>query len=286
MTCESKQDYYPEYEMRERDIPCWYEISLGQNAKYLQLKIHQDFIQNSRYEIGKDTNIEVLKERFNLDEFGTDFSGDIGFEKIFKNAGKDKNGMLIYHAIIPKIKDLTNQKCNSYHGKVSVTDKTKLYPLCTSLSILTGYFDNHKIDTSASFPQLLTFHNYVERDSFSLSGNISLALHNFAKTQSQEFLDNTVTRTMKNVIEIMYGKNNIEAESRDVGIFKNKFDGAINFGCLGFNDAGIALEDDAHRDIERGHGYTFSSRNIDGTEQQIILIAGLAALNDTARKEI
>lgn len=300
MTNESELHFPPEYEIKESDVPCWYEISWEKETKSIELKIHPDYIQNSKYKLGNDRLIEVLKERFNLGDFGIDFFGNIGFEGVFNNAEKDKNGLLVYHAKIPKIQYFTNQKCDLCHGEDSSCchmcngvgkkrsiDDTKLYPLCTSLSMLTTYLGIYpQKNTSANFPQLLTFHNHISEGSFSLSGNISLKLHNFVKIQSQEFLDNTVTHAMKDVMKIMYGTGSIEETSNEVGIFKNRFDGGINFGCFGTNGAGIALEHDAHEDIKKGHGYTFYSHNIVGIQQQVVLIAGLAALHDSARKEI
>lgn len=54
MTHESEIGLSPEYEMRKRDIPCWYEISWEKETKSLQLKIHPDFIQNPKYDLSKD----------------------------------------------------------------------------------------------------------------------------------------------------------------------------------------------------------------------------------------
>jgi hypothetical protein len=292
MTNEFEQNFFPEYEMTKRDVPCWYEISWKNDIKSLELKIHPDFIQNSRYKLGKDFLIEVLKKRFNLGEFGTDFSGDIGFGKIFKNAGRDENGLIIFQAEIPKVGDVTDKKSelhknnkelhcwNCYGtGKEFKTDWSIVRNFSASLTILTGYLTQPGNKTSANFPQLLTLKTKTDYDQNggSLWGVISLNLHNYIKSLDASSLNEICTSAMADCYQKMFIKTSFFRHYFSTEKLKN---GGLALDCHGdrsgtFPDTGWS---------NTSEGYEFTYHNVDSPMQQIALITGLAALHDAARK--
>ncbi|KKQ48379.1 MAG: hypothetical protein US68_C0035G0003 [Candidatus Shapirobacteria bacterium GW2011_GWE1_38_10] len=293
MSLEQEQKYFPEIEMRRNNVPCWYEISLGEKAKYLQLKIHQDFIRDSKNQLGNDHLIEVLKERFNLGEFGTDFSENIGFGKIFNNEGKDEKGMIVFQAEIPKLGNITNKKCelcrghdglpcwNCYGtGKEITTDWNTARNFSASLTILTSYLAQPSIKTSANFPQLLTLETKTEHDQHggSLWGVISLKLHNYINSLDTPSLNKISAPAMV----ASYQKMFFDASFLKRYFFAEKLEnGGLALDCHG-DRSGIFPDTGWHNNNE---GYEFTCHNIDSPMQQIALIAGLAALHDAARKE-
>jgi len=293
MTKELEQNFFPEYEMMKRDVPCWYEISWKKEIKSLELKIHPDFIQNSRYKLGKNRLIEVLKERFNLGEFGADFSGDIGFGKIFKNAGRNEKGMIIFQAEIPKIGNVTDKKCglcknhrelpcwNCYGtGREFETDWSIARNFSASLTILTSHLTQPGSKTSANFPQLLTLETKTDYDQHggSLWGVISLNLHNYIKSLDTSSLNEICTSAMVDCYQKMFIEASFFRHYFSTEKLKN---GGLALNCHG-DRSGIFPDTGWHNTNE---GYEFECHNIDSPIQQIALIAGLAALNDSARKE-
>lgn len=287
---ERGQDFFPEMDIKKADVPCWYEISWNSETKGLQFKIHSGVIRKIKKIDSSELN------------FCTDFTKDIGIENVFKNKGIDKNNMFVYEAKINCIRKLTNQKCASCHGeddfenclwcggtgKVSIYNRKNIYPLLASLSLLTRLFYSAKKNiVSSNLCQLLTLSATVDLspDSGSFSGEISQKLYRYVKNQTQDFLSQKVTRAMIEATETMFGKNSIESKDGELGIFKKKINGTVSFGCMGVNSCGIGTDENSYQDIEQGFGYNFSSHNVNNIEQQMVLIVGLAALNDTARKE-
>jgi len=115
-----------------------------------------------------------------------------------------------------------------------------------------------------------------------LGGDYSVPLVNFLRS----FAPGTEITEMKDAMILahrkMFGKNDKYAiyEMEAKVAYEN---GWLNTSCPG-NACGLNPADSWG--LEKVGGYKFSCHNVDTSAQQIVLIAGLAALCDKYRKEI
>lgn len=303
MSADHEQRFYPEIEMRERDVPCWYEISWQKNPQSLLLKIHQDFIQNTMLIPPNAPIIKALSESSKLSGFGADFSKDIGFENVFKNKGSDERGMIVYQAEIPEVRKVTDKPCSYCHGtkyneeldndclrcektgKEILIDWQPAYTLSASLTAITIYLQLIEKETSATFPQLLTLQTCTDHELHggSLNGVFGSKFSNFIKSQSSDILSQIAIPTTQSAYRKMLGKQDYVSEY-SFRIFKLS-SGGISLDCPG-DACGIHPDSDVSYDTKNNRGYEYTCHNVDTPMQQITLIAGLAALHDCARKEI
>lgn len=202
--------------------------------------------------------------------------------------------MVVFQAEIPKLGNITDKKCGHYRGKNKLpcwncygtgkeftTDWNTARNFSASLTILTRHLAQPGSRTSADFPQLLTLETKTDHDQHggSLWGVISLKLHNYIKSLDVSSLNNISTSAMVASYEKMF----YEAPFLKRYFSTEKLvNGGLALNCHG-DRSGIFPDTGWHNANE---GYEFECHNIDSPMQQITLIAGLAALHDSARKEI
>lgn len=279
------------------DIPCWYELSWRKEIEAIVLRIHKDFIKSINSDFQKVWFIEELIKKFQFNEFNCDFKENIGFDKVFENIG-EKDGFVEFSVDIPIVRKKTDKKCSFCSGsgkddfykidcrsckgtgKESILDWKKVYTISASFTALTKLFQIFDGDTSSSFSQLITLHTITERDMHggSLGGEISIAL----KKWLNYFKEHTEISEMAQAMAVTYSKmfgydsyydNSFWAVVREGGKF--------TADCPG-DACGIHPMDWC----DENRGYKFTCHNVDNPMQQITLIAGLAALNNKARKEM
>lgn len=303
MAVEQEQYLYPEVIM-QRDLPCWYELSWQDKPSALILKIHKDFIENQQPLPPDSPLIKLLEKDFELDDYNSNFSEDVGFGNVFKNRGEDERGFVVFKAEIPQVKRVGERKCPNCKGSKYDTDLDreclycegtgkKIYidwkpahTLSASLTILTTYLSTLEKETSSKLPQLLTLETITQHDMHGgeFWGTIGLRFHNYLKTQTEESISQIVVPPMKNAYQKMLGASSSSLSGYRFSVLQWK-NGALCINCPG-DACGINPQHDAEYSIEHGHGYKFDCHNGDTPMQQITLIAGLAALHDCARKEM
>lgn len=292
MLKELEQNISPECVIMKRDVPCWYEISWKGKIKSLELKIHPDFIQNSPPITDNNPMLTLIKHKFKLPDFYSDFSDNIGFGKIFKNAGVDQRGMLVFQTEIPKLAKPIDEKCRACKGdkhfsctvcfgvgkEISIDWKTA-FNLSASLNVLTRYLSSPSKETSANFPQLITLRTKTDNDQHggSLWGKISQNLHNHIKSLNEHSLNKIITPAMVVSYQRMFFSASF---LKSFFVTERQSNGGLSLNCFG-DRSGIFPDEGWSNTNE---GYEFTCHNVDSPMQQIALIAGLAALHDSARK--
>ena len=249
----------------EISTPCWYEISWQEGKKKgIILRIHKSFIldviEKLNINLKEIPFIKDMREDLNLGEFGefsSNFKGDIGFGRTFKNKG-EKNNFVEFLARIP------------------YRNKSLAKAISATFTALSPFFRDCKIDTGANKPQLLTINTMSKNSAagFSLSGVVKPSLYRILLSMGNTEVSSAV-EAMKTAYDQMVGIHRYDRFSFG---FKVK-NGALFIDCPG-NAAGIFPEN-----YQGERGYELSSHNIDTAEQQITLLAGLAALCDEARKK-
>ncbi len=295
------------------NVPCWYELSWKANPPAIILRIHKDFIESkSKINLEKAPIVEGLARELGLSAFGGNFSKDIGFGDIFKRTG-EKDGFTEFVAEIPKVKKKTDKKCHDCAGtgkrKWGNQDEECLFcegsgqewtmdwkeatAISASFTVLTVWLKYCEIETSASFPQLLTVQTITQGGPHggSLSGDISIPLRNWL-----DFCSRLDCYTMPNIRTERKCPKIIEAMTiaydQMIGLrdYQREFSfnayvtegGRFIANCPG--DACGLHPSDWYDN--KGQGFEFSCHNVDSPMQQITLIAALAVLHDIARKKI
>lgn len=285
------------------DVPCWYELSWRSKKPAIILKIHKDFISSIKPISEDNFMVKSLKEEFRFNRFIGSFEENFGFDNAFILVGEKEN-FVEFVVKIPKIKKWTNENCSNckgsgkemfvdsrrdcFHcegtGKERIIDWHPAYAISASFSIFTTLARFPKVETSASFIQLIIVNTIIGMDLHggSLGGEYSVPL---VKWLSSLF-GNSITEmvdAMKIAYNRMFGLREFHKFNFRASV--DYKDGWLNVDCPG-DACGLNPVHNAGYNMERGLGYEFDCHNVDTSIQQITLLSGLAALNDKARKEL
>jgi len=285
------------------NIPCWYELSWRQKKPAIILKIHKDFIASIKPVSEYAPIVKSLKEEFKFKRFIGNFEENFGFDNAFILVGEKEN-FVEFVVKIPRVKKWTNKNCSycngsgkdifvdsrrdCYHcegtGKERIFDWQPTYKISASFTVFTTLARFPKVETSAPFLQLITVNTITGMDLHggSLSGEYSVP---FVKWLSSLFGNSIpeMVQAMKIAYNRMLGLRKFHQFRFRASV--DYKDGWLNVDCPG-NACGLNPVYNAGYDMERGLGYEFNCHNVDTSVQQITLLAGLASLNDRARKEL
>ncbi len=210
------------------NVPCWSELLYQESPPSIGLRIHKEFIESNKVDFEKAPIVKFLAENLKIPAFSQNFNGNIGFGGILKHKG-EKDGFIEFMAEIPQVKKKTNKKCTDCKGtgkrkydhdeKCLFCDGTgrewtmdwkEAYAISASFSVLTGWLRFCEIETSATYPQLLTVLTITQQDMHggSLSGDISIPMHNWLKSFGERVELTGMIRAMKIVYDKMYGLTN------------------------------------------------------------------------------
>lgn len=290
-----------DFKILTRDIiPCWYELSFREKKPAIILKAHKDFIK-----VNWDENhiIKHFKEEFGFKKFVGDFYKRFGFDNGAFMFSRETGDFVELLMKIPKIKrekgsclyckgsgqgDFLDGKCLNCNGsgKDWEYDWPRAYAISASFNVffqLAGLPDK---DTSSSLYQLLTVHTHTSKGMHggSLWGEYSIPLVRWLASFEQR----TTIPQMVQAMKMTYRMIHDELIEFDEYYFKASVDyenGWLNISCPG-DACGLYPGRNAGYGIQRGFGYEFSCHNVDSPMQQLVLLAGLAALHDRAREEI
>ncbi len=274
------------------NIPCWYEISWREPS--LILRINKEFIINNRLDLAKSPIVEHYKKESKLPDFDDDFTKDIGFGGIFKYLC-EIDDFIEFEITIPKIKWITETKCGDcsgtgleehYDGKCLFCEGTgykwimewkEITKISATFSVLTTWLHFCEIETSVSYPQLMTFETLTRQGMHggSLNGDISIPFKAYLESLGDIYLHEISTAT-KSAHNQMFGYKEFYESSFNSYISKGRF----IIDCPG-NATGLHPSDWYD---EKGKGFEFSCHNVDSPAQQLTLIVGLAVLCDMARR--
>ncbi len=139
--------------------------------------------------------------------------------------------------------------------------------------------------TTCSFHQLLEVETSIrkEMNGAPLSGIYSIPLVNWLAGFSPNTHLSKVEKAMTCAHRKIFGKNS-DLEKRDIWAALGSGNGWLNISVPG-DRCGIHPTHSSYSLVNRGiQGYEFSCHNVDTPMQQLILLCGLAALCDMARK--
>jgi len=288
-------------------IPCWYELSWLEEERSLLLRVHEDFIENTKPIPDNASIIQAYKRAFSFQTFVGDLRENFGFDNAFVNRG-EREKFREFVVEIPIIKKTTNENCENCKGsgKDDFFDRECLYcegegkkfyydwrgvnAVAASLGVFFLLsFSAPKKDTSASFPQLFIIESSISRDrGASLGGTFSISLVDWIKSlnANKKAVLNQIEGVMEDIYCCMMG---ISEQRRDY--LKHSFrvrvgetNGYFYLDCPG-DACGIYPSFSSSFSSEK-QAYEFSSHNVDTPAQLITLIAGLAKLHDLARQEV
>lgn len=273
------------------NMPCWYELSWQKIKPAIKLRIHKDFIKNTR-PVREDAPIVIrLKEEFSFKNFIGNFDGNFGFDNAFIRS-KETKEFVEFLIKIPKIKHKKGvcENCNgsgendfggmcfSCGGEgIEYINKWELaYAISASFTAFPSLSCFSERETSSSLLQLLTISTITEMKPAggSIGGELSVPLRNWMDSLGRSGKSNIfeMVEAMQLAHKVMFGLK--EHEKDDFRAFVGQKDGWLSTSCPG-NACGIDPEENG-----------FSSHNVDSPFQQIELIASLAALHDKAREEM
>ncbi len=286
--------------IRYKDARCWYELLYQENPPSIGLRIHKEFIESNKIDFGKVPMVRYLAEKLRMSAFSGDFTRDIGFGGILKRKG-EKDGFIKFMAEIPQVKKKTDKECTDCKGtgkrkydpdeKCSfcdgsgrewIIDWKEAYAISASFSVFTEWLKFCEIETSSAYPQLLTVQTITEQDMHggggSLSGDISISMHNWLKSLGERVELTGMVRAMKIAYDRMYGLSN----SNQYRFNAYTANGRFIANCPG--DACDLHPADWYEN--KGQGFKLSCHNVDTPMQQIMLLTALAVLHSMARKKI
>lgn len=285
------------------NLPCWYDLSWDKERKAIIFRIHKEMVENIKsYFTDNNRLIKIYKEELSFEEFGMDFSGDFGFEKVFKLT--ESRGDFICFLIKIRSMEITERQCFSCKGtgeglfegekcfqcngkgKEEIYDIKPFRAISATFSVLFRYLDSPKIKTSSILPQLMTVETVTKLGDHggSLSGEFSLLLADYLRSFASE--DDRVhipemIEVMKDAYEQMNPKGSYLFDNKFQAYIRDK-SGFFVASCPG--DRTDIYTDSA--DLYPNTGYKFYCHNVDSPIQQITFLTGLAALSDKARREI
>ncbi|MCP6718196.1 MAG: hypothetical protein KJI70_01435 [Patescibacteria group bacterium] len=286
--------------LTKETIPCWYELSWQAENLAILLKIHQDFIEESKPISQTAPIVRELKD-FNFPDFSGDFNKDLGFGGILEFIN-EKNGFNEFLIRIPPIRIETDEECVECKGSGQDDNEECLYcdgtgrkivhnwrtasMISASLSILTNKLCLLKKDTSSKLPQLMTVITTNGKDGrgYSISGSFSIPfrkwLNSLGSLDENEYKFSQMIQAMKTSYGQMLGLEHINKHNFSAYVIDER--GLLHASCPG-NACGIDPSDGYN---QPGVGYNFDCHNISNVAQQLTLFAGLATIHDQAREEI
>lgn len=198
----------------------------------------------------------------------------------FKNSKKECCELCEGSGIDP---DLANEclQCEGtghevYYDWPTITLVTANISLLTSLVSYNGL----KRDTPSAETQLLSFMIFAQKDDYSIGGEYSTALVDWFRRLGEQALDEAEA-TMIKAWRAMMGSADIHNQ-RQIRAKVSGANGGCNISCPG-NACGL---DPIGIEIPKIGGYKFSCHNLDSPVQQLTLLAGLAAVEMQARREL
>lgn len=284
---------------------CWYELGWDEENKAIILRIHKDYME-AFPEIPADVPIvKSLSEEFEIETFSGDLSGDIGFGGRLKQRNKDDefNEFVEFSISLLTIKKedgdcpicktsgvdslFSTEECRHCggSGKRYSTDRKSAFSISATFNVIFKYLSLFEFDskeTMCSLPQLMIVYVSPKTDIYDglIGGTFSIDLVNWMSSFPIPYTIEEMVSAMKDVYGIIFGDKPDKFRRFKASIdHKN---GRLNINCPG-QACGL---NPSYSQIGKKDGYDFIPHNIDTPLQPLILLAGLAALHDKARKEM
>lgn len=282
------------YFVEKEIIPCVYDISYKSGKiPCIVISINKDWINDNLKNKPEEHIISFFLQKYGFETFSFLESEYFGFDNAIKR-GKAEHGFVDYIIEIAPIREQEKDPCEHCQGtgynkdlkmKCSFCDGTKLkfvynfkpiLAICCSLEILTTLFENTEKNYKTDKNQLLAFRVTTGRN-FSIGGSYGKEFCYWLNSFKEGRVFPGVIKAMKEVYTFIYKRNDYYGFNAYVG-----HNAWLIINCPG-DACGIHPE---RHSLGEDQGFEFSCHNVDGPGQQLMLLTGLAVLNDMARKEI
>ncbi|MCX6760514.1 MAG: hypothetical protein NTZ84_00170 [Candidatus Nealsonbacteria bacterium] len=283
--------------LRERDMPCWYELSWREKETAILLRVHKDFIATIERLVSGKPDLPLfdiiagLRGSLGFEKFTLSFNENFGFNDAFLHVG-EKDGFAEFLIKIPEVQKYTDEICpeckgsgNDKHfngecswchgkGKHLVFDWKSAYAISASFTVFSMLARFPDIKTSSNMSQLLTIETKTNKEMHggSLWGIYSPMLCKWLVSIGETEIPEVVL-AMEKAYGKMFGIH---------GFYEDEFRAHNNSGWLIIDCPGDRTGIHPST-VWSDKGCEFSCHNVDSPVQQITLIAGLAALHDKGK---
>lgn len=281
-------------------VPCWYELS-WRGDEGIVLRIHVDYANAVKLIPADAPIVEDYTKDFGFSKFSGEFGRNFGFEDSLPFLG-EKDGFQEYSIPTPLVRKATGkcphcegsgkddlnegEKCLFCMGggKNITYDYSEAYAISATLTTLFELMRFPEVETSCNLPQLMTIQTVTIRDQNggAVAGEYSKEAVKWLTTADRD----NIIQNMVSAMKAVWGKMEGEIQSFYEYSFRVSLGDSQAWLCTDCpGDAcGLHPHHNAGHDIQRGNGYKFASHNVDTPQQQLVILASLAALHDLMRQ--
>lgn len=259
------------YEVMQRDIPAWYELSMSGNS--LIIRVHE--IAAKYVEKKLLSSLPVI-QHLNSEPKIPDFiepKNDIwGFGEVIIRKKDTDDNWIIWECPLPIIHDSKN---NYYWERAYATSAT--------LQMLFMTFTLVEKETNCPLFQLLMISNLSTTMTLhggSLEVMLSRSLCYWLNKQG-EIEHPEISRVMIRIYEYLW-QEKLDSHQKQMFVAKIRQPKWINFNCPG-KSCGLDPKDYYPKSLDKG--YELLPHNVDTTLQQFTLLSGIATLHQLARED-
>lgn len=278
----------------DETLPCWSKLLWTPSPAAISLFVHEDVM----HEVDVLTPIDPRIQHFLRYGSFVSESEKWGFDGSLIRSKKSNDGFTEFRAILPQVKHYKPEPCSICNGTGSEEDLDMKCLRChgsghpieynweaaqalsASLSLLTDRINQFppEQNTTSRETQLLTAVMFTMNQAYPLSGSCSRILVDWLNMKEGELEE--PTQAVRIAWKTMMG----ELDDYDIHYLSAyvRETGRINVRCPG--DACEIFPDSFN--VGRSTGYELTCHNMDSSMQQLTLLAGLAAIEVQARKEL
>ncbi len=275
----------------------WYSLGWDPRGPALVLRIHPEFARQAKA-IPDDSHFIVgLREKFGLRGFSGDLNGQFGFEGVFTREDPE-DGFVRFKVPIPVLNndvgpckysgdgsDTPHEECTDCMGtgRKWVFNDHLAHAIVASFHAFLEVIGSLTLDTDHPEPQLMQVFTSLGDGCYDLRGMFSPFLRGYLSTLPIGMRIQEVERAMYVAYSQIFGSPKPYVPDH----FRASVDhaeGWLNISCPGLDFSRITpVRDSFSRSLAFIRGYDFVSDGVTTPAHQLVLCAGLGALDDLAR---
>ncbi len=277
-------------------LPCWYELSWQKLGTMILLRVHEDFIKHAGNIPADYSLVAELQQNFSFVSFAGSFDKDFGFSRSFIRREKN-NGFVTFAIPVPLVRKLTGKPCeicgDIYDvrkglclfcggvGKGHTLDWPTAFAISASFTVFFSWAQLFQKITSAKRTQLFTVETAARSgmNGGSLSGTYSIPLTKWLGSREIGKNIPELIEAMSATYQRLFGPNFAPVADELQAYVADKR-GWLN--VIGPHRCSLCPSETT---MMAECGYDFTCHNVDSPMQQLVLLAGLSALHDLARRE-
>jgi hypothetical protein len=282
--------------LTQENLPWWTRLAWKADPATVRIVVHRDVVE-SLYSIPE--NSMIIQQFSDYGDFSGTPEGGWGFERCLRQKVFSTNPFVLFDAVLPRVKVIAEEPCTRCNGTGENQEMSNrclhcenghpvsyewqdIMRLSASVSVLAETVCRlpPQRDTSAITPQMLSFETVTEWDACSLAGLYSVVLAHWLRSEGDRTFDEAEL-AITAAWEAMMGKVT-DLDRDEICARVEHGDGWLNITCpdgrSGLHPSG------SFRPNNRG--FPFSSHNVNDAAKQFALLAGLAAIEQQARREL